>query len=36
VPGWSATEITIGDAADALTDDEVGAIFRRLLTLAGT
>jgi threonine aldolase len=36
VPGWFATEITIGDAADALTDDEVGTHFRHLLALAGT
>ncbi|HLZ32066.1 MAG TPA: beta-eliminating lyase-related protein [Chloroflexota bacterium] len=34
VPGVSAFELTIGDAADALTDAEIGAYFRRLMETA--
>ncbi|HEX9056756.1 MAG TPA: beta-eliminating lyase-related protein, partial [Ktedonobacterales bacterium] len=29
VPGWSMFELSLGDAVEALTDDEISALFRR-------
>ena len=34
VPGMAAFELTIGDAADALTDAEIGAYFGRIVATA--
>ncbi len=31
VPGWQMFELSVGDAADALTDDEIAGYFRRIL-----
>jgi len=31
VPGWQTFELSVGDAADALTDDEIAGYFRRAL-----
>jgi hypothetical protein len=35
VPGVAALELTIGDAAEALTDGEIGAYFEHLMASAG-
>ena len=35
VPGVAAFELAIGDAAEALTDDEIGAYFRQLMDMVG-
>jgi threonine aldolase len=35
VPGVVVFELPIGDAADALTDDEIGAYFRQIMATAG-
>jgi hypothetical protein len=31
VPGWSRLELSIGDAALEITDEEIHDVFRRLL-----
>jgi len=31
VPGWQTFELTVGDAADALTNDEIAGYFARIL-----
>jgi hypothetical protein len=35
VPGLAAVELAIGDAAEALTDREIGAYFTHLMGRAG-
>jgi len=35
VPGVSAFELSIGDAAEALSEEEIGAYFRDLMATAG-
>ena len=35
VPGMAAFELAIGDAAEALTDQEIGAYFGQLMAKAG-
>lgn len=35
VPGWRMAEIVIGDAAEAITDEEIGTLFRQLMEMAG-
>lgn len=36
LPGWSMFELSIGDAADALTDEEIGALFTRVMAAGQT
>ncbi len=35
VPGMAAFELAIGDAAEAVTDQEIGAYFSHLMAKAG-
>src|SRR5579871_525598 len=34
LPGYSKFELTVGDATDALSDDEIASLFRELLRIA--
>jgi threonine aldolase len=36
LPNWTMFELSIGDAADALTDDEIRASFTRVMTAGAT
>jgi threonine aldolase len=36
VPGVAAFELALGDAVDALTDQEIGAYFGQIMAMAGT